>query len=126
MEIILNFFFANSSWLIPVAILTVLVGCLVYLSIKASHSESGAGGYSRMWQWLVLGVVFYTSALLIAQVQLQTLFWKLGHVTIGSYMAYWVYRVLFGRFERSRATQGQYVARAIVVLACIYAVANGL
>ena len=126
MEIMLNFFFANSSWLIPVAILAVLVGSLAYLGFRANRSESGTGGYSRMWQWLVLGVVFYTSALLITQVQLQTLFWKLGHVTIGSYMAYWVYRVLFGRFERSKATQGQYVARAIVVLACIYAVANGL
>ena len=107
MEIMLNFFFANSSWLIPVAILAVLVGSLAYLGFRANRTESGPGGYSRMWQWLVLGVVFYTSALLITQVQLQTLFWKLGHVTMGIYTAYGVYGVFLGRLEGYKATQGQ-------------------
>ncbi len=126
MELLLGFFVNNATWFFPVVILGVLLAGLGVKSYLDRRTENGIGGYSRMWQWLVFSLVFYTSALLTVQPQLQTLFWKLGHVTIGSYMAYWVYRVLFGRFERSKATQGQYVARAIVVLACIYAVANGL
>lgn len=126
MDLLLGFFAQNGGWFFPVAILFAVIAGLGVKSYLDRRTEGGAGGYSRMWQWLVLSVVFYTAALLTVQPQLQTLFWKLGHVTIGSYMAYWVYRVLFGRFERSRATQGQYVARAIVLLACIYAVANGL
>lgn len=81
--------------------------------------------YSRMLEWLTLAAMFYAVALSVPQPQLQTLFWKLGHVTVGCYVGYVADRQLFGRLTGESGGQRQ-IARAIIVLAVIYGIAGGL
>lgn len=81
--------------------------------------------YSRMLEWLLLAALFYAAALNINQPQLQTLCWKLGHVTVGCYAGYLADRHLIGRIDSSSDGLRQ-IARAIIVLAVVYGVSGGL
>jgi hypothetical protein len=78
-----------------------------------------------MVSWLLLGVVFYTSAVFCTQPQVQTGLWKMGHITIGSFLGYWADRHLLGAIERD-ASQGRMLSRAIIVAAAIVGMASGL
>ncbi len=83
--------------------------------------------YLRMIQWLALAAMFYVAAVLVSQPQLQTGLWKLGHITIGGYVGYWLDRHLLGRyvaFEHSHTPR--VIARAIIVCAAILGMAFGL
>ena len=80
---------------------------------------------TRMLEWLVLAALFYAIALNVAQPQLQTLFWKLGHVTIGCYVGYLADRHLIGRLAADSTGERQ-IARALIVLAVVYGVSGGL
>jgi len=90
--------------------------------------------YFRMIQWLGLAAIFYTIAISITPppegghlAQIQTGFWKAGHITSGAYLGYWIDRHLFGRYDNG---DDKYIprsmARAIVVGCAILGMAFGL
>lgn len=79
----------------------------------------------RMIEWLLLAIVFYALALAVGIHQLETLFWKLGGVTVGVFMGYWADRVALGRVVWDSGDLRK-VARAIIVLACVYGVSGGI
>ena len=84
----------------------------------------------RMVEWLALAFVFYLIALSLAAMHiqpypLQTLFWKLGHVTVGAFLGYWVDRMALGRV-REESEGLRKVARAIIIFAAVFGVAGGL
>lgn len=79
----------------------------------------------RMLHWLALAALFYILAMYTPHPQLQTLLWKLGHITIASFVGYWVDRNLYGRV--SLVDRGErLMARAIIVAAAILGMAFGL
>jgi hypothetical protein len=84
----------------------------------------------RMIEWLILAVVFYVVAVVLTLKAphlgtLQTLFWKLGHVTVGAFLGYWVDRMALGRVNPE--SEGlRKVARAIIIFAAVFGVAGGL
>ena len=84
----------------------------------------------RMVVWLVLAVIFYTLALTLFgdQPQLQTLSWKLGNLTIASFVGYWIDRNAFGGALRINAESPplQQVRRAIIIAAAMITVGLGL
>lgn len=88
--------------------------------------------YHRMSQWLLIAVILYGSATLMAKQgidyypQIQTIFWKLGHQTIAAFFGYWVDRTMCrGRMtEASGEMQG--IRRAIIVVGAMLAIALGM
>ena len=83
--------------------------------------------FLRMAQWLVLAAVFYGCALVIQQPQIETAFWKLGHITSGAYLGYWIDAHLFGHYSGNRDQYTPRVmARAIIVGCAILGMAFGL
>lgn len=82
---------------------------------------------TRMVQWFLLAAIFYAAAILVPEnPQLQTALWKCGHITLGSFIGYWVDRHLFGRLVVLSAPNGRLLARAIVVSAAVIGMAFGL
>lgn len=79
----------------------------------------------RMVQWVLLASCFYGAALLTTQPQVQTLLWKLGHVTLGVFAGYWADRNLVGRVTQE--SEGlRVLARAVIAAACVLGLAWGL
>ena len=80
----------------------------------------------RRFQWLIFAAVFYVIALNVAMPQMQTLCWKLGNVTVASFVGYWIDRHLF----RSRLDEWSHapaqIRRAIIVAAAMISEALGL
>lgn len=74
----------------------------------------------RMAEWLLAGLLFILAALVMIQVgikgPIQTLVWKLGLATIGSFLGYWVDR----QSSRNRITPDSHpllqLRRGIVVV----------
>lgn len=81
----------------------------------------------RMIEWLLLAAVFYAAAMAVSQPQVQTLLWKLGHITVGAFLGYWLDRRLLGRYvaELHFGTL-RVIARAVIVGCAILGVAFGL
>jgi hypothetical protein len=83
----------------------------------------------RMAQWLALAAVFYGLALSAfgSQPQLQTLCWKIGNLTVASFIGYWIDRRAFmdARLDPHSPALLQ-VRRAIIMSAAMLAVAMGL
>ena len=83
----------------------------------------------RMSQWLLLAVVFYATALWVFgdQPQLQTLAWKLGNLTVASFVGYWIDRRAFmdARLDPHSPPLLQ-MRRAMIMAAAMLAVAMGL
>lgn len=83
----------------------------------------------RMAQWLALAAVFYGMALTVfgSQPQLQTLCWKIGNLTIASFIGYWIDRRAFmdARLD-PRSPALLQIRRAIIIAAAMLAVAMGL
>lgn len=83
----------------------------------------------RMAQWLALAAVFYGLALTVfgSQPQLQTLCWKIGNLTVASFIGYWIDRRAFmgARLDPYSPALLQ-VRRAIIMSAAMLAVAMGL
>jgi len=84
----------------------------------------------RMAQWLFIALAFYAAAMLLAHAdalpRMQTVMYKLGHQTIAAHVGYWIDRSAF----RKRISCGSHplseIRRAIVMAACMLAVALGL
>lgn len=81
----------------------------------------------RMFPWVVLAAAFYAGALAMPQPQLETILWKLGHITVGAFLGYWIDRHLFGRYvPQVHSSTPRAHARALIVGAVILGIAFGL
>jgi hypothetical protein len=90
---------------------------------------AAVGDRFRMIEWLALAIVFYVLALYVfgGQPQLQTLCWKLGNLTVASFMGYWLDRTVFYDTRPDAVTSPIYhIRRAMVMAAAMIAVATGL
>jgi hypothetical protein len=80
-----------------------------------------------MLPWALLAAVLYAIALNIPQPQIQTLLWKLGHITLGANVGYWIDRTAFGdRIDPQHVDPTRALSRAIVVAAAILGLSLGL
>lgn len=85
---------------------------------------------TRMIEWLLLAVSFYMGSMLMYRFgvlpEMQGIGRKLGHITVAAYLGYWIDRHLY----RDRLTRNTpailHIRRAVIVAACILAVAMGL
>lgn len=86
--------------------LTACQGCavvlflLLYGGFKFTHiTVNYTRDIVRMVEWLLLAALFYWGAMQLPiaghYAPLQTLLWKLGHVTLGSFIGYWIDRIAF-------------------------------
>ena len=81
----------------------------------------------RMIQWLIIAAIFYAVALNVAMPQVQTLCWKLGNVTVASFVGYWIDRRAFYWARLSETSLPiLHLRRAAIMAAAMLAVALGL
>lgn len=83
----------------------------------------------RMAQWLLFAVGLYGLALTLfdSQPQLQTLSWKLGNLTVASFVGYWIDRRAFdGLRIKPDSPPLQQIRRAIIIAAAMITVGLGL
>jgi hypothetical protein len=79
----------------------------------------------RMSVWFLLSALLYLLALSVEHPQIQTLLWKIGHVSVSAHLGYWASRMLLGRvYQHSQS--GDRIARAIVIGAVMVSVSLGL
>jgi len=80
-----------------------------------------------MSQWLLLAVLFYA----LTQVPglpnaLQTVAMKLGNVTIGAFVGYWIDRLASRLRITTNSTDQEHLRRAIIMAAAMLCVSLGL
>jgi hypothetical protein len=84
----------------------------------------------RMVEWLVIALAFYAAALLMLQLghqgPVQTIIWKLGHVTMGGYAGYWIDRAAFRDRIRQDSQPLVMIRRAIIIFGAMYTIGTGL
>ena len=83
----------------------------------------------RMIIWLLLGLLFYGLAWQVGSdlPAVQTVFYKIGHVTTLAWVGYWISRQMLGRMNRRLPPEPHEIgARAILVGAIIIAGSLGL
>lgn len=84
----------------------------------------------RMIEWLLMAAFFYAAAIVLLKLgvsgPIQTVAWKLGHVTLGGYLGYRIDRAGF----RDRITLASppllQIRRAIIMFAAMYTLGAGL
>ena len=81
----------------------------------------------RMIGWLVAGMLLYGCAYLTgnAYPAVQTVFYKLGHVTTLAWVGYWISRQMLGRIDQDSESLDS-IARAILAGSVILAGSMGL
>ncbi|AKU21891.1 hypothetical protein ACZ75_10845 [Massilia sp. NR 4-1] len=83
-----------------------------------------------MIEWLLVAVLFYALALVMLHTNysgpLQTLTWKLGHVTLGGFAGYWLDRTAFRVRMCAAADPLMMIRRAIIMAAAMYTLGTGL
>lgn len=92
-----------------------------------------AHGVFRMFQWLLIAAALYASAMTLHYFStgptlwspIETVLWKLGHVTVAGFAGYWLDRSLF-RDRISANDKTCHMRRAVIVAAVVVAVAMGL
>lgn len=85
----------------------------------------------RMFQWLLLTVVFYAVAYALKLngdifPSMQNVFYKLGHVSVGAYLGYFIDRNASRCRLTTSSPDAHHIRRAIIVGAAMLAVAYGL
>lgn len=84
----------------------------------------------RMIEWLLVAALFYGSALLMLghgyNGPLQTLTWKLGHVTLGGFAGYWLDRTAFRDRIVSNTPPLVMIRRAIIMFGAMYTLGAGM
>jgi len=82
---------------------------------------------SRMGLWLVLGLALYAMSMLAGtdHPAIQTIFYKLGHVTTLAWVGYWIARQSVGRLD-ALSSPNERLARAVVMSGVIIAGSMGL
>lgn len=81
----------------------------------------------RMFGWLIAGLVMYGCAYLVGTdlPALQTVFYKLGHVTTLAWVGYWISRQMLGRIDEDSSAIDS-IARAVLAGSVILAGSMGL
>lgn len=81
----------------------------------------------RMIGWLLAGIVMYALAYLVGSdlPAVQTVFYKLGHVTTLAWVGYWISRQMLGRIDQDTSALDS-IARAILAGCVILAGSMGL
>lgn len=90
----------------------------------------------RMFHWLLIAVVLYVAAGLLATLtdgagasrlpQVQIVLWKLGHITLGAFAGYWIDRNGFRDRLVADAGPLRQLRRALIMAAAMLAVSMGL
>jgi hypothetical protein len=83
----------------------------------------------RMITWLIFGLALYLASWFAGTDHpfIQTILYKTGHVTTLAWIGYWIARHAIGRIGlASKPTDGEYLARAIIVAGVIIAGSLGL
>lgn len=84
----------------------------------------------RMVEWLIIALAFYAAALLMLQLghqgPVQTIIWKLGHVTMGGYAGYWIDRAAFRDRINQESQPLVMIRRAIIIFGAMYTIGTGL
>lgn len=85
---------------------------------------------ARMFDWLVWAVICYAAAMVLRTYDIapmaQTVLWKIGNVTVGAYVGYWIDRRAFRTRIDDSATSTMHIRRAIIIAAAILAIGLGL
>jgi len=81
----------------------------------------------RMLVWLLCGLALYWCAALVGQESpaVQTVFYKLGHVTTLAWFGYWISRNAIGRVADD-SSPNEKLARAVLIAGVILAGSMGL
>lgn len=82
----------------------------------------------RMWLWLAIGVALYATSIGLVGLNspaVQTIFYKIGHVTTLAWVGYWISRQALGRVTGSSSPTDR-LARAVVIAGVIMAGSMGL
>lgn len=84
----------------------------------------------RMAQWLLLSVLAYVIATILADVpsatdagmwpRVQTVLWKCGHLNLAAYLGYWIGRSRIGRLYPG-SSDAKHIAHAIIIGATMLA-----
>lgn len=83
--------------------------------------------HSRMIEFLMLAIALYAIAIMVPWPQFQTAAWKLGHITSGATIGYWIDRRLFGRINYEVSiNRYRFLCRAAIVGTAIIGMATGL
>lgn len=87
----------------------------------------------RMIIWLLLGLVLYASSYIVGHdnpqgLFMQTILYKLGHVTTLAWVGYWIARMAIGRVDLNSRMNPPYdkLARAVIIAGVIMAGSMGL
>ena len=83
----------------------------------------------RMSQWLALALLLYLVAPVLSavgMVQLSTVVWKVGHLTVAAHVGYWIDRNAFGDRITPASSDTQKLRRAIVIGCALLAMALGM
>lgn len=83
----------------------------------------------RMITWLIFGLALYLASWFAGNDHpfIQTILYKTGHVTTLAWVGYWISRHAVGRISQTaKTTEGQYLARAIIIAGVIIAGSLGL
>lgn len=82
----------------------------------------------RMWLWLAIGVALYATSIGLVgsnSPAVQTIFYKIGHVTTLAWVGYWISRQALGRVT-GQSSPTDRLARAVVIAGVIMAGSMGL
>ena len=86
----------------------------------------------RMSHFLILAICLYSFAIILASYgmnyfpQLQTVSWKLGHITIGAYLGYWIDRHCTHMHVNENSSQVEHIRRAIIIASVIIGISIGM
>ena len=85
---------------------------------------------SRMLEWLLVALLLYAAAYGMLTLQysgpIQTLVWKLGHVTMGGYAGYWLDRAAFRDRIMPFTDPLVMIRRAIIMFGAMYTLGAGM
>ena len=105
---------------------------MLYLKVLFNRLISKEVEIFRMAHWLFISIAAYLFAITLANVgidflpQIQTVSWKLGHLTLAAFFGYWVDRNVF----RDRITQNTAplisIRRAIIIVGAMIAISLGM
>jgi hypothetical protein len=85
---------------------------------------------TRMIEWLLLAALFYAVAYIMLlqghNGPIQTLTWKLGHVTLGGFAGYWLDRAAFRDRINKLSPPLMMIRRSIIMFGAMYTLGAGM
>lgn len=112
-------------------IASIVIYAAVSWSANALHSAvSWTSQVLRMVEWLLVAALFYWIATRLPisghYAPIQTLLWKLGHVTLGGFIGYWLDRMAFRDRISCTTPPLTMIRRAVIMAASMYTLGTGL